>query len=161
LISCTKCLPQEQIYVHKFFCYSHHLLCHHVLLVLFFFFQAEDGIRDDLVTGVQTCALPISTRPSPAARERFRLSPTRFAETLTLLSTLPTLCRTLVATSAMPACLEASRSCCCRMSSRCSAAIRSVTSRSMPTRRAPPSDQSLTTAATDSPCPVLPSGRTR
>src|SRR5258708_14430767 len=27
---------------------------------LFFFFQAEDGIRDDLVTGVQTCALPIS-----------------------------------------------------------------------------------------------------
>src|SRR5207244_4712617 len=28
----------------------------------FFFFQAEDGIRDDLVTGVQTCALPISGR---------------------------------------------------------------------------------------------------
>src|SRR5258708_8540759 len=27
----------------------------------FFFFQAEDGIRDDLVTGVQTCALPIFT----------------------------------------------------------------------------------------------------
>src|SRR5258708_32918984 len=27
---------------------------------LFFFFQAEDGIRDDLVTGVQRCALPIS-----------------------------------------------------------------------------------------------------
>src|SRR5258708_17715441 len=27
-----------------------------------FFFQAEDGIRDDLVTGVQTCALPISCR---------------------------------------------------------------------------------------------------
>src|SRR5438552_17734064 len=26
-----------------------------------FFFQAEDGIRDDLVTGVQTCALPICT----------------------------------------------------------------------------------------------------
>src|SRR5258708_26002220 len=26
---------------------------------MFFFFQAEDGIRDDLVTGVQTCALPI------------------------------------------------------------------------------------------------------
>src|SRR5205823_12109191 len=30
------------------------------LFVLFFFFQAEDGIRDKLVTGVQTCALPIS-----------------------------------------------------------------------------------------------------
>src|SRR5207244_6421170 len=26
-------------------------------------FQAEDGIRDDLVTGVQTCALPISKEP--------------------------------------------------------------------------------------------------
>ena len=25
----------------------------------YFFFQAEDGIRDKLVTGVQTCALPI------------------------------------------------------------------------------------------------------
>src|SRR5687767_15567501 len=28
-------------------------------MILFFFFQAEDGIRDKLVTGVQTCALPI------------------------------------------------------------------------------------------------------
>src|SRR2546430_4806213 len=28
---------------------------------LFFFFQAEDGIRDLTVTGVQTCALPIFT----------------------------------------------------------------------------------------------------
>src|SRR6267378_1793002 len=28
----------------------------------FFFFQAEDGIRDLYVTGVQTCALPILTR---------------------------------------------------------------------------------------------------
>src|SRR5260370_18774153 len=27
----------------------------------FFFFQAEDGIRDSSVTGVQTCALPISS----------------------------------------------------------------------------------------------------
>src|SRR5258708_17404329 len=27
-----------------------------------FFFQAEDGIRDDLVTGVQMCALPISMK---------------------------------------------------------------------------------------------------
>ena len=30
-----------------------------MFVVYFFFFQAEDGIRDDLVTGVQTCALPI------------------------------------------------------------------------------------------------------
>src|SRR5689334_24680075 len=28
--------------------------------MMFFFFQAEDGIRDGTVTGVQTCALPIS-----------------------------------------------------------------------------------------------------
>src|SRR5256885_11801381 len=35
---------------------------------MFFFFQAEDGIRDYKVTGVQTCALPIwSTAPAPAA----------------------------------------------------------------------------------------------
>src|SRR2546425_1417185 len=49
--------------------------------IFFFFFQAEDGIRDKLVTGVQTCALPISVRrarrprrllsgPRPAARNR-------------------------------------------------------------------------------------------
>src|SRR5215213_11807209 len=31
-------------------------------MVYFFFFQAEDGIRDWSVTGVQTCALPISNR---------------------------------------------------------------------------------------------------
>src|SRR5258708_33767856 len=30
-----------------------------LLDIYVFFFQAEDGIRDDLVTGVQTCALPI------------------------------------------------------------------------------------------------------
>ena len=36
----------------------------HVLsqsFLFYFFFQAEDGIRDHCVTGVQTCALPIST----------------------------------------------------------------------------------------------------
>src|SRR5256885_16622724 len=37
---------------------------------MFFFFQAEDGIRDYKVTGVQTCALPISSlarrRAAPA-----------------------------------------------------------------------------------------------
>src|SRR5690606_40633861 len=32
----------------------------HNLIFVFFFFQAEDGIRDFHVTGVQTCALPIS-----------------------------------------------------------------------------------------------------
>src|SRR5712671_7604316 len=33
-----------------------------------FFFQAEDGIRDDLVTGVQTCALPISLESKTTKR---------------------------------------------------------------------------------------------
>src|SRR5256885_5748341 len=30
-----------------------------IVMIFFFFFQAEDGIRDYKVTGVQTCALPI------------------------------------------------------------------------------------------------------
>src|SRR5260370_28161994 len=34
-------------------------VCSYLYLCLFFFFQAEDGIRDSSVTGVQTCALPI------------------------------------------------------------------------------------------------------
>src|SRR5699024_11121257 len=38
----------------------------------FFFFQAEDGIRDRNVTGVQTCALPISAYLTPAARHALR-----------------------------------------------------------------------------------------
>src|SRR5882762_909012 len=32
------------------------------VIFFFFFFQAEDGIRDSSVTGVQTCALPICTK---------------------------------------------------------------------------------------------------
>src|SRR5438034_844482 len=49
--------------------------CHRVSLThcfsvyyLFFFFQAEDGIRDHCVTGVQTCALPISVPRRELAR---------------------------------------------------------------------------------------------
>src|SRR5438270_258824 len=38
------------------------------VLVYFFFFQAEDGIRDLTVTGVQTCALPILRPESDAVR---------------------------------------------------------------------------------------------
>src|SRR5438034_10884340 len=34
-----------------------------------FFFQAEDGIRDHCVTGVQTCALPISSGSTEASRK--------------------------------------------------------------------------------------------
>src|SRR5207244_9788789 len=44
----------------------------------FFFFQAEDGIRDDLVTGVQTCALPIllgkTLEPRPGSLEIARVA---------------------------------------------------------------------------------------
>src|SRR5688572_31539585 len=40
------------------FVYCVCILCLYVFF--FFFFQAEDGIRDLTVTGVQTCALPIS-----------------------------------------------------------------------------------------------------
>src|SRR5260370_25542278 len=36
-----------------------------VVCLCFFFFQAEDGIRDSSVTGVQTCALPISASQWP------------------------------------------------------------------------------------------------
>ena len=39
---------------------SYVLLHFCLFLFFFFFFQAEDGIRDTSVTGVQTCALPIS-----------------------------------------------------------------------------------------------------
>src|SRR5690606_40871776 len=44
----------------------------------YFFFQAEDGIRDFHVTGVQTCALPIlidSTRLTPCRVDQFRNAP--------------------------------------------------------------------------------------
>src|SRR2546422_2156194 len=44
---------------------------HAVSRVFFFFFQAEDGIRDVAVTGVQTCALPISVTRRPARESRY------------------------------------------------------------------------------------------
>src|SRR6266498_4777741 len=42
------------------------------LSYVFFFFQAEDGIRDADVTGDQTCALPISPRTRRASRTHRR-----------------------------------------------------------------------------------------
>src|SRR5207249_8066237 len=45
----------------------------------FFFFQAEDGIRDRNVTGVQTCALPISDSARARAREAYPSSARRFS----------------------------------------------------------------------------------
>src|SRR2546429_3097400 len=43
-----------------------------IVRICFFFFQAEDGIRDVAVTGVQTCALPIFDL---AARDRHERHP--------------------------------------------------------------------------------------
>src|SRR3712207_8291450 len=48
------------------------LLARRTRTLILFFFQAEDGIRDIGVTGVQTCALPICRQPrratAPVAR---------------------------------------------------------------------------------------------
>src|SRR5690625_8023541 len=51
--------------------------CHFLYLSCDFFFQAEDGIRDGHVTGVQTCALPISntTRSGPSRSTAVRTAP--------------------------------------------------------------------------------------
>src|SRR5689334_25301310 len=53
-LMCLASLPFFLSSLSTFFCeiYS--------FFIFFFFFQAEDGIRDGTVTGVQTCALPIS-----------------------------------------------------------------------------------------------------
>src|SRR5256885_7554452 len=47
--------------INSFFIYASFYVRYDVSFILsfFFFFQAEDGIRDYKVTGVQTCALPI------------------------------------------------------------------------------------------------------
>src|SRR5437867_9077860 len=52
-------------------------LCFLVVILFFFFFfffQAEDGIRDRTVTGVQTCALPISLGAEAVAYRSRRIS---------------------------------------------------------------------------------------
>src|SRR5256885_11455439 len=45
---------------------------------VFFFFQAEDGIRDYKVTGVQTCALPIFARSADGGANEEQLTPTEY-----------------------------------------------------------------------------------
>src|SRR5256885_9535102 len=56
-----------------------------------FFFQAEDGIRDYKVTGVQTCALPISTTRSKTVIDGPRNSSTGVPMTTTTLVARPTI----------------------------------------------------------------------
>src|SRR5258708_29545735 len=53
------CGPAETCWSYRRVRYAVLGRCVGVVFRRFFFFQAEDGIRDDLVTGVQTCALPI------------------------------------------------------------------------------------------------------
>src|SRR5258706_10355329 len=48
-------------------------MCIIIVIFFFFFFQAEDGIRDWSVTGVQTCALPISAVLGGDLRQRNQL----------------------------------------------------------------------------------------
>src|SRR6266496_5461400 len=65
----------------------------------FFFFQAEDGIRDLYVTGVQTCALPISpwTRTWSSCARNWNRNPTRSEEhTSELQSRRDLVCRLLL-----------------------------------------------------------------
>src|SRR5215813_9062439 len=54
------------------------------MLHVCFFFQAEDGIRDADVTGVQTCALPILTQDAIAAKLVDRVVPINGGEALRL-----------------------------------------------------------------------------
>src|SRR3712207_7883304 len=56
-----------------------------VFMICFFFFQAEDGIRDIGVTGVQTCALPISWNTLTPAEQQLTM---RVFTGLTLLDTI-------------------------------------------------------------------------
>src|SRR5205823_7015655 len=56
--------------------------CPHITrrVLFIFFFQAEDGIRDKLVTGVQTCALPIFSGGGASAAAcwyRWQTNPSR------------------------------------------------------------------------------------
>src|SRR5687768_17852819 len=50
--------------------------------IFFFFFQAEDGIRDVAMTGVQTCALPISRQPARGRHDARRGARARLARRL-------------------------------------------------------------------------------
>src|SRR5690349_23356667 len=56
-----RCVLSSVLHLYFFFVFYLNLISR--FFFFFFFFQAEDGIRDLYVTGVQTCALPISGRP--------------------------------------------------------------------------------------------------
>src|SRR2546430_7343040 len=68
-------------------CLGGFLTCTSLCYGCFFFFQAEDGIRDLTVTGVQTCALPISVplvsaEPMPRAKAPACMKSTAFKKSI-------------------------------------------------------------------------------
>src|SRR5438132_7150062 len=63
------------MFEYDFSCVSGVNCCSCVVNVFFFFFQAEDGIRDHCVTGVQTCALPILCSAALARRSPTSMLP--------------------------------------------------------------------------------------
>src|SRR5258706_7004043 len=75
-------MTKSPIYIRPSFCIDN-----------IFFFQAEDGIRDWSVTGVQTCALPIYSYPSPTGFAH--ASQTRPASELPRISGDPSLSQAL------------------------------------------------------------------
>src|SRR5256885_13156810 len=68
---------------------------------LLFFFQAEDGIRDYKVTGVQTCALPILSRPITLPVNS-RVPPGAVGSVVTLISSAPSTTWLFVSTRPSP-----------------------------------------------------------
>src|SRR6267143_4485822 len=95
-----------------------------VVRLLFFFFQAEDGIRDGTVTGVQTCALPIF-----AASWRCRSSPF-----------IPGMRTSRIRQSVEPSCADVANS-----SAEANAATRNPTERIKPRRDSRTDSSSSTT----------------
>src|SRR5699024_11406332 len=59
-------------------------------LIICFFFQAEDGIRDRNVTGVQTCALPISPNPLKLLSDILMIAAGLLFQTLSVFGRDPT-----------------------------------------------------------------------
>src|SRR6266404_5167205 len=62
MLSVSNCVE----YIERIYCRSNVRFFFEAFCCWRFFFQAEDGIREKLVTGVQTCALPISGAPVDA-----------------------------------------------------------------------------------------------
>src|SRR5207249_6544648 len=68
---------------------------------LFFFFQAEDGIRDRNVTGVQTCALPIYWTLVMDGVQYLTLKPSNLSSASHSLVSSPRMCRAISVRTAL------------------------------------------------------------